>query len=162
MQYKLLSLAALAATAVAQNMSLTSVIASNPNLSNLTSFASFFPASLMNATNITVLAPSNEAFAALNASGVLAMAASNPTVIQDLLSYHILNGTYQSTMITSNATFIPTMLTDPAYSNVTGGQRVEAVMVGQNVSIFSGLLSNATVTQAVSPLNYEASGAGPC
>lgn len=145
---KLLSLAALAVAAAAQNSSLTAVIASNPNLTNLTSFAKLFPASLLNATNITVLAPSDQAFSALNLSAVIAQAATNPVAIQNLLSYHILNGTYQSTQITTTPTFIPTSLNDPAYSNVTGGQRVEAVMVGQNVSVFSGLLQNVTVTQA--------------
>lgn len=151
MQFKVLSLAALAATASAQTMNLTAAIAGNPNLTNLTAFSSFFPASLAMAQNITVLAPSDQAFAKfLNSSAGSAVKANDTAAIQAILSYHVLNGSYQASMFTSNATFVPTSLSNMAYTNVTGGQRVEAVMVGKNVSIFSGLLQNSTVTQAVS------------
>lgn len=150
MQYKLLSLAAMAATASAQMMNLTAALASNPNLKSLTAFSSYFPASLAMAQNITILAPSDQAFAKfLNSSAGKAVAANDTAAIQAVLTYHVLNGSYQASMFSSNATFVPTNLNNMAYSNVTGGQRVEAVMVGQNVSIFSGLLQNSTVTQAV-------------
>lgn len=156
MQYKVLSLAALAATASAQTMNLTAAIAGNPNLTNLTAFSSFFPSSLAMAQNITVLAPSDQAFAKfLNSSAGSAVKANDTAAIQAILSYHILNGSYQASMFTSNATFVPTSLSNMAYTNVTGGQRVEAVMVGKNVSIFSGLLQNSTVTQAVSALQCQ-------
>lgn len=150
MQYKLLSLAALAAAASAQTMNLTTALAGNPNLTNLTAFSSFFPSSLAMAQNITVLAPSDQAFAKfLNSSAGSVVKANDTAAIQAILSYHILNGSYQASMFTSNAMFVPTSLNNMAYTNVTGGQRVEAVMVGRNVSIFSGLLQNSTVTQAV-------------
>lgn len=45
--------------------------------------------------------------------------------------------------------FLPTMLNDSMYTNVTGGQVVEAVKQGDSVVFYSGLLSNATVTTAV-------------
>ena len=151
MQCKLFSLVAFAATASAQTMNLTAAIAGNPNLTNLTSFASFFPSSLATAQNITVLAPSDQAFAKfLNSSAGSAVAANDTAAIQAVLTYHVLNGSYPASMFTSTPVFVPSMLSNPAYSNVTGGQRVEAVMVGQNVSVFSGLLQNSTVTQAVS------------
>ncbi|MCJ1246977.1 hypothetical protein MMC30_004188 [Trapelia coarctata] len=149
MQYKLLSLAALVATASAQMMNLTAALASNPNLTNLTAFSSYFPSSLAMAKNITVLAPSDQAFANfLKSPAGSAIAANDTAAIQAVLTYHILNGTYQASMFSSTPVFVPSMLSNPAYTNVTGGQRVEAVMVGQNVSVFSGLLQNSTVTQA--------------
>lgn len=153
MQFKLLPLAALAATASAQTMNLTATLMNNSMLSNLSSYVNAFPSissTLGMAKNITILAPSNDAFAMLLNSSAGMMLANNTAMIQALLTYHVLNGTYDASMITNNATFIPTMLTDTMYSNVTGGQRVEAVMEGMNATFFSGLLQNVTVTQAVS------------
>jgi hypothetical protein len=51
--------------------------------------------------------------------------------------------------VTNKSAFIPTALTNPAFTNVTGGQRLEAVLVNNNVTFFSGLLANSTVVQAV-------------
>ena len=153
MQYKkLLYLAALAVTASAQN--LTSVLTANPNLSNLTTYVSLFPAvlsTLSTAKNITILAPSNAAFAAfLKSSAGTALSANNTAAIQALLTYHVLNGTFYASNVNSTPKFIPTLLTNQTYANVTGGQRVEALTEGTNVTIFSGLLQNSSVTQAVS------------
>ncbi|MCJ1282041.1 hypothetical protein MMC26_001364 [Xylographa opegraphella] len=148
MQFKLLSVAALAATASAQTMNLTATLMNNSMLHNLTSFASLLPSSLQMASNITILAPSDAAFSALlNSTAGMALA-NNTAAIQAILTYHILNGTYYASNVTSNATFVPTMLSDMTYSNVTGGQRVEAITEGMNVTFFSGLLQNATVVQA--------------
>lgn len=69
---------------------------------------------------------------------------------QAVLSYHILNGTYPASAVMEMPAFIPTMLNNSAYANVTGGQVVEAVKQGDKVVFYSGLLSNATVTTAVS------------
>jgi len=146
MQYKLLALAAMAASASAQ--SLTAALSNQSSLSSLVGFASYIPASLLSATNITVLAPSNAAFAAFLNSSAAAGIATNNASISALLSYHILNGTYYASEITSNATFVPTELNNTAYANVTGGQRVEAILEGSNVTIISGLLQNSTVTTA--------------
>lgn len=158
MQFKYLSLAALAATASAQSMNLTAALMSNPKLSNLTSYVSLLPqllSQLSSVSNVTILAPSNEAFSKfMNSSMGASIKANNSALIQAVLTYHVLNGTHNSSSITSNATFIPTMLNDPMFANVTGGQRVEALMTGKNVSFFSGLGNNATVTQAVSLLRY--------
>ncbi|MCJ1341642.1 hypothetical protein MMC09_006938 [Bachmanniomyces sp. S44760] len=153
MQYALLSLAALAATATAQTMNLTAALTSNPQLSNLTTYVSLFPdllTQLGSASNITILAPSNDAFAKfLNSSTGGGDIKSNDTsAIQAILTYHVLNGTYPASSIKSMPAFVPTMLTMPAYANVTGGQRVEALLDGMNVTFFSGLLQNSTVTTA--------------
>ena len=162
MQFKYLSLAALAAGAFAQTMNLTATLMSNADLTNLTSYVSLFPSLLSQlsmATNITILAPSNEAFAAfLNSSAGMAISSLNDTTaIEAILSYHVLNGTYPASSIMSTPAFIPTMLNNPAYSNVTGGQVVEAVTQGTSVEFFSGLLANSTVTTAVRRLGCKVS-----
>ena len=159
MQSKLLSFAALAATASAQMMNLNQTLTSTPDLSNLTSYLSLFPqvlSQLSSAQNITILAPSNEAFATyVNSSVGMAIAANDTTAIQALLTYHVLNGTYPAASIKSMPAFVPTMLNNPMYSNVTGGQVVEAVSMGGNVSFYSGLLTNSTVTKAVCTIGRQ-------
>jgi uncharacterized surface protein with fasciclin (FAS1) repeats len=154
MQFKHLSLLGLASYAAAQNAtteSLNTTLSSNPDLSNLTSILSANPALLQalgSAQNITILAPSNEAFAQLtNSSGAEAL--TNTDLVAALLQYHVLNGSYTAAQITNSSVFVPTLLTNETYSNVTGGQVVEAVKVGDDVVFYSGLLQNSTVTTAV-------------
>jgi uncharacterized surface protein with fasciclin (FAS1) repeats len=153
MHSQLLSLAAFASLAAAQTVNLTVAIGSNPNLSNLTQYLGLFPqivSTLTGLTNITLLAPSNDAFTKLLASPAAAQVnAKNTALINALFTYHILDGAYHSADITSKPAFIPTALVDPAYTNVTSGQRVEAVASGKEVVFSSGLLGKSTVTQAV-------------
>jgi uncharacterized surface protein with fasciclin (FAS1) repeats len=150
---KLLSLAAFASLATAQSMNLTTAITSNPNLSNLTQYLGFYPQiiqTLSGLTNITLLAPSNEAFTKLlSGPGASQVSAQDKSLITALFTYHVLDGTYFSTDITSKPAFIPTALVDPVYTNLTSGQVVEAVLSGKSVDFYSGLLQKATVTQAV-------------
>ena len=153
MHYKqLLPLAALAATASAQTANLTAALAATPDLSNLTSYVTLFPellSTLASATNITILAPSNEAFARfLESPGGSAIRANDTDTIQALLQYHVLNGTYPAAAITDMPTFVPTLLSNMEYENVTEGQVVEAVRQGDSVVFYSGLLANSTVTTA--------------
>ncbi|KAI4191592.1 MAG: hypothetical protein LQ348_003489 [Seirophora lacunosa] len=160
----LLTVAALAALATAQNdtmssnstqggsMSLTQLLGATESLSTLTAAVMGVPGlaeMLGSAENITILAPSNEAFEAFMETDAAAALANNDTeAIQALLSYHIINGTYPASAVTETPVFLPTMLNDSMYANVTGGQVVEAVMQEDSVVFYSGLLSNATVTTA--------------
>ncbi|KAL9130543.1 MAG: hypothetical protein Q9217_001311 [Psora testacea] len=152
MQYKFLSVAALAAGAAAQTMNLTASLMATPDLSNLTQYVSLFPqllSTLASANNITILAPSNEAFAKfLNSPAGSAITNNDTATIQALLQYHVLNGTYPASAITEKPAFVPTLLSDTSYANVTGGQVVEAIKQGDSVVFYSGLLANSTVTTA--------------
>lgn len=105
--------------------------------------------SLSSAQNITILAPSNEAFASVG-NATLGALTSNEGLVTALLQYHVLNGSILSSAITNTSQFVPTLLTNELFTNVTGGQVVEAVASGGNVTFFSGLLSNSSVVQAVS------------
>lgn len=153
MHSKLLSLAAFASLAAAQAMNLTAALSSNPNLSNLTQFLGLYPnivAQLSTLSNVTLLAPNNDAFTKLLSGPAAAQInAQDTALINALFSYHVLDGTYRSTDIKSTPAFVPTALVDPAYTNLTSGQRVEAVVAGKEVVFYSGLLQNSTVTQAV-------------
>jgi uncharacterized surface protein with fasciclin (FAS1) repeats len=103
---------------------------------------------LSSAQNVTILAPSNAAFSAIGNDRLSALS-SNEAMLTALLQYHVLNGTYRSAAITNQSTFVPTMLNNPQFANVTGGQRVNAKVSGGNVTFFSGLLANSTVSTAV-------------
>lgn len=132
---------------------MNATLTDNDQLSNLTTFLGLAPEllqALSNATNITILAPSNEAFASFANSSLAADVASDPGLLAAVLQYHVLNGTYTASQITNQSAFIPTMLQNTTYSNVTDGQVVEAILIGNETVFYSGLLQNATVTQAVS------------
>jgi len=146
--YTKLFVSALASVALAQTTpDLTTALGGNSDLSSLVALIKTQPqllASLGSAKNITILAPNNAALAGVANSSL----ATNAAAVSALLSYHVLNGTYPASAVSNTSAFIPTLLTDKAYSNVTGGQVVEAVLAHGNVSIITGLLQNSTVTQA--------------
>ena len=146
-------LIAFAAAVTAKSLNLSAALAATPELSNLTDYVSLFPdllSFLAEAQNITILAPSNGAFEEFLRSPAGSVISNNDTrSIQAILQYHVLNGTHPAAVITDTPSFIPTLLADPSYTNVTGGQVVEAIKQGEDVVFYSGLLSNATVTEAV-------------
>ncbi|CAO1602173.1 hypothetical protein XANCAGTX0491_005803 [Xanthoria calcicola] len=161
MYRQLFSVAALAATTFAQNAtnssssgtpSLIQLLGSTDSLSTLRTAIQGIPGlgnMLGSASNVTVLAPSNEAFEKfMSTPQGAALANNDQDAIQALLQYHIINGTYPASAVTDMPVFLPTMLNNTMYANVTGGQVVEAVMQEENVIFYSGLLNNATVTTA--------------
>jgi len=151
MQIKYLALLGFASYAATQSATdLNSTLSSNPLLSNLTTFLNLNPILLQvlsNATNITILAPSDEAFTQFTNSSAGDALMTDPGLLSSLLQYHTLNGSFQADQITNTSVFIPTLLDNSTYSNVTGGQVVEAVRVGNDTVFYSGLLQNTTVTQ---------------
>ncbi|KAF2761144.1 Fasciclin-domain-containing protein [Pseudovirgaria hyperparasitica] len=153
MQFYRLSVAAFVCAVAAQNapQDLASVISGNEGLSTLGTIISGIPGlsdALNQLSNVTILAPNNDAFSDLGDS-----APSDPAVIQALLSYHVINGTVASENITDTPAFVHTTLTDSEYTNVTGGQVVEVRTVDGTATIFSGDGSNSTVVQADIPFS---------
>jgi uncharacterized surface protein with fasciclin (FAS1) repeats len=157
MQFRHLPVLALASLVAAQDsgnntQSLNATLSGNDQLSNLTTFLTSSPglvAALSQASDITILAPSNDAFTEFAETEVGRAVANDPGLLAALLQYHVLNGTFQASQVTNQSTFIPTLLTNETYSNVTSGQVVEAVMIGNETVFYSGLLQNSTVTTAV-------------
>ncbi|KAL8989522.1 MAG: hypothetical protein Q9169_008344 [Polycauliona sp. 2 TL-2023] len=164
MYRQLFSVAALAATALAQDNatatnttspdgnSLAQLLAGTESLSMLNEMIQGVPGLaeiLGQATNVTVLAPSNEAFEQfMSTSQGQALDPEDTDAVQALLQYHIVNGTYRAADVTEMPVFLPTMLNDTMYANVTGGQVVQAVTQGEDVLFYSGLNNNSTVTEA--------------
>jgi uncharacterized surface protein with fasciclin (FAS1) repeats len=151
MLFKRLLPAAFAAVASAQ--SLTAALSSqNASLSTLISLLGTQPAlvsALGSASNITILAPNNAALATFLNSSTGTAAATMPDLVTALLTYHVLNGTYPASAFTSTPQFIPSLLTNTSYTNVTGGQRVEAYTNGSSVDIVSGGLATSIVVTPV-------------
>jgi uncharacterized surface protein with fasciclin (FAS1) repeats len=152
MQIKSLLALALLPGVLAQLANLTTVLSNNTDLSNLTNYLSSMPqfvSQLSNATNITILAPSNDAFSKfMNSSFSKMVGQGGNATILDLLNYHVLNGTHTSFSFNGTPAFIPTHLTSQDATNVTTGQRVEGIKSNNTLSFISGLLTNSTVTQA--------------
>jgi uncharacterized surface protein with fasciclin (FAS1) repeats len=150
---KQLSVIALAGFALAQqNDTVPDLAGALSSTDQLSTLKGVIPAgilqSLSGLSNITILAPSNDAFAKID-NETLSSLAANQGLLTAVLQYHVLNGTYPASAITNSSVFVPTALTNNLFTNVTGGQRVEAKTNDGNVTFYSGLLSNSTVTTAV-------------
>jgi len=147
---KQLSVLALAGQALAQTPSLLQALNSSSSLSQLSGILALSPdlvGTLGSAQNITILAPSNAAFAKFD-NATLAGLTADPGRLTALLQYHVLNGTVYGSQVTNTSAFVPTLLTNNLFTNVTGGQRVRAQLRNGNVTFFSGLNLNSTVSQA--------------
>ena len=145
MLFSAFALSALAVSASAQQQSLQKVLAGQPSLANLTTYLGAFPdleKTLFNLTNITILAPNNNAFDAPTFQ-------ANSSISQPLLEYHVLNGSFYNF---DGISFPQTVLMPPNETNVTTGQVVEADGNNGEVSFYSGLLQNASTVGK--PINF--------
>ncbi|KAK7212885.1 hypothetical protein V2G26_020063 [Clonostachys chloroleuca] len=97
-------------------------------------------------TDITILAPNNDALKTF--LGNTSVSDISPEQIGAILSYHVLNGTYYSDNVTDTPSFLPTLLNATEFTNVTGGQVVEAIKTDNNVTFLSGFRKQSNVTQA--------------
>jgi uncharacterized surface protein with fasciclin (FAS1) repeats len=122
MFFKQLSILALAGQALAQNTpSLQQALESSNNLSQLRTVLGLNPQlveSLSNAQNITILAPSNAAFGKIDNATLSALTA-NTDMLTALLQYHVLNGTVYGSQVSNTSAFVPTLLTNSMYTNVS-------------------------------------------
>merc|ERR1712111_268175 len=128
---------------------LTALLSSTDSLSSLNDLVGNYPdfaATLASWENVTILAPSNDALETLMNSDAGSML-DNDQFVQSLLRYHVLQSTVYASDITQTPVFAPTYLNSSMYSNVTGGQVVEARMQDDEVQFVSGLKQVSTVAQ---------------
>ncbi|KAF1836228.1 beta-Ig-H3/Fasciclin [Decorospora gaudefroyi] len=148
---KQLSLFALAGLAFAQQDDVPDLATALESTDELSTLQGVIPASVLESlsglSDITILAPSNDAFGEVDEETLSGLAA-NEGLLTALLQYHVLNGTYLSGDISSSSAFVPTSLTNEMFTNVTGGQVVEALMMDDQVMFYTGLIANSTVTTA--------------
>jgi len=69
--------------------------------------------------------------------------------IRALLEYHIANGTHPSASFGLQPLFVPTLLTNSNYTNVTGGQVVELTVSDNQPTVVSGVKAESHVVMAV-------------
>jgi len=148
MKFQQLLLSAFAGLTSAQSLS-DALASQNSSLSLLNSLLASRPdllQSLNSTQNITVLAPNNNALNTFLNNSALVAQSSDPNIIDAILNYHVLQGVSYLSMFTNMTMFIPTLLNNQTYSNVTGGQRVESTSDSNgNITFISGMLSNSTL-----------------
>ncbi|KAK4464727.1 FAS1 domain-containing protein [Cladorrhinum samala] len=153
MQLRHLTLLAAAKAVAAQAPTLAEVLAAqSETLSSLTTWVQSQQAVyslLAGAEDITILAPSNKAFEELANSPLASQLTSDPNFLTAFLSYHVLNGTYYASNLTSSPQLVlPTLLDLANYENVTGPQKVISRVSDGGVSFLSGGGSLSTVQTA--------------
>lgn len=150
MHFSLLSLAALASAVAAQTA--VDTLKADADLSTLLSLAGKYPElvkTLESLKDVTVLAPTNEAFTEWSSTEIGKSIASSDQAVQALLTYHVLRAEVPASAFTTTPAFVPTLLDTPAYTNVTGGQVVEGKLNGTTIEITSGALQVSKVVEGV-------------
>lgn len=113
---------------------------------------------LSSSSNITIVAPTNQAFANVprDVPEGEAIEFRNDTIaVGALLANHVFKGVYPSKVITDIPTFAQTLLNisyiteRQPFSNFTGGAYNGLVKNGEDVCILSGELTISTVTEKV-------------
>lgn len=111
------------------------------------------------ASNITIFAPTNQAFASLPRDipeGEAVEYKNNNIAIAALLANHVFKGVYPASVITDIPTFAQTLLNisyvdaRQPFSNFTGGAYNGLVKNGDDVCVLSGEQTISTVTKSVS------------
>ncbi|KAL8701345.1 MAG: hypothetical protein Q9224_000546 [Gallowayella concinna] len=146
----------LASTAWAQNgtKDLTQLLQSNHNLSEftalLTSYGDIY-ANLSFQSDVTILAPNNDAFHKIPYSSLgPAFEANQSQIVRSVLQYHILSGRHPAGGYNGTFSFDKSWLQHTNYTNVTGGQVVGGVQQAGNVNVFtSGMGTRSTLVTPV-------------
>jgi len=149
-----LSILSLALMAVGQTvLDLSSLLNDNTDLQSLTETVSEYPdllTTFARATNVTILAPSNDAFKAFKEMEQYKDITSEE--LKAVLTYHVLDGTYYSSAFNDQPQFLPTLLGEfPAFRNLSGAsQVVKAVKEDNKANVYGGLGIKVGVQKAVS------------
>lgn len=160
MRLSLGSLVLMAGSCLSQG-DIAKLLASQDDLSTLLELVSVVDGladTLASAANITIFAPTNEAFDNVprDIPEGQAIELRNDTIaIAALLANHVFKGAYPSNVITDIPTFAQTLLDDSyisaqqPFSNFTGGAYNGLVRNGDDVCVLSGEQTISTVTEAV-------------
>jgi len=145
--------------ALAASQSLTDALKATPELAGLNTALALFPelaATVAGLKGVTILAPNNQAFQKLqNMAGEVAKLP--PGLVQSILTYHVLNGTFESPALTGEGGAIaPTLLTATEYANLNGDLNVVFASqygsfgIGEEgpLQVYSGVGNAANVVKA--------------
>ncbi|KAF8419897.1 FAS1 domain-containing protein, partial [Tirmania nivea] len=162
-----LSLFAVAFTAVngqSASLNLTSILSSTPELSSLNELVLGKPVLVDTLikwpTNLTILAPSNGAFEELKKMNITTrdsdpMVGNSIDIVEAILSYHVLNGIFLSSVfVQGNTAAANTLLMNNSFANLPN--KASQVLLGRNdgtVTMYSGLGMAAKVERTDIPFN---------
>ena len=150
MRYTYLPVLSLIGAAYSQ--SITELLGSTDELSSLADLVSNSPdvaSTLASASNITILAPSNDAIEELLSGPGGEAILADSDLVAAVLQYHVLSGVFEAADIPAEGAIVSTLLTDEAYTSLSDGQVVLAKSSDDSVVFTSGLLTESTVTTAV-------------
>lgn len=164
----LLQTLSLASLCCAQS-DLASVLQSQPDLSTLLDLLILanLTDTLSAASNITIVAPTNDAFAELarfDTPEAVAVRNRDAVTVEALLRNHVFQGYYPASAIGKVPTFVQSLVMPSEQNTIqpftanTGGQYNGLVKNGQNVDILSSEFTVSRVTQAVRFLRTSFSG----
>jgi uncharacterized surface protein with fasciclin (FAS1) repeats len=157
MRVSALSSVLLASVCLAQG-DIASLLSSQDDLRTLLELVSLVDGladTLAAASNITIIAPTNEAFAKIPRD-IPEGEAVELRNLGAILANHVFRGVYPSNVVTDVPTFAQTLLDDSyiiarqPFSNFTGGAYNGLVRNGDDVCVLSGEQTISTVTEAVS------------
>ncbi|KAF7192175.1 Fasciclin-like arabinogalactan protein [Pseudocercospora fuligena] len=142
---------------------LAALLQTQPELSTLLDLATLAGVNetLSTSSNITIFAPTNEAFEALLQLEVPeseAVRNRNVTTVRALLDNHVFRGYHPSSSIGDVPTFVQSFVTPDQrndvqpFTSIQGGQYNGLVKNGNDVNVISGELAVANVTMADIPL----------
>ncbi|TGZ79459.1 beta-Ig-H3/fasciclin [Ascodesmis nigricans] len=146
-------LATTIASAAAQSTPDIATLLNNPNLSTLKSLVTQYPeliSALGGAKDLTVFAPSDDAFAKIATSEEFKALAGDAEAVENLLKYHVLGAKVNAAAVTASGVIGDTLLVDyPVWANLSGDpQVIKATKANNEVVISSGLGAKSKVTQA--------------
>ncbi|KAK7936222.1 hypothetical protein LTR80_011360 [Exophiala xenobiotica] len=134
----ILLLASVSLSQTPSNASLSETFSQYPKLSRFASILSQYGDAWNQANSGGLTAPTNDAISNYLSQTSTASNDTSTAFAEALVTYHLLEHTYSSLDLRSETQFIPTLLTNQSYVNVTGGQRVEARSCGEQACFFSG------------------------
>lgn len=101
---------------------------------------------LLNQGSFSVLVPNNQALTTFGDEN--ADLTNDTDAVRALLQYHLVNGTHPSASFGVPPLFPPTLLTNPNYTNVTGGQVVELTSLNNQPTVVSGIKAESHIVEA--------------
>ncbi|KIX99739.1 uncharacterized protein Z520_04375 [Fonsecaea multimorphosa CBS 102226] len=101
---------------------------------------------VLNQGTFSVLIPNDQALAAFGDENP--DFTNNTDAVRALLEYHITNGTHPSASFGLQPQFVPTLLTNSNYTNVTGGQVVELTESANQPTVVSGVKAESHLVEA--------------
>ncbi|KIX03418.1 uncharacterized protein Z518_06970 [Rhinocladiella mackenziei CBS 650.93] len=133
---------------LAADQDILTILSQQTDIATFTGILEKFPdlVDILNQGTFSLLVPNDQAIALYNAD--------NPQLEQDednlraIVLYHITNGTHPSATFGLQPLFVPTLLTNSSYTNVTGGQVVEIASQDNKPTVVSGVKAVSHVVEA--------------